>query len=159
MSSKVDLQIDLQTQELKGEICLIKVELEGKISMVQAEIQQVRTDLKGDIEQVRTELKGEIERVNAALKRDIERVNAELGSKVDAYGKRLEQQEFVSRGAIVALVVGVIPVSSNTCFLASGQAGLETRRTSWAKGFRRWVNLNRQNPEPHEHSFPFTAAG
>jgi hypothetical protein len=38
---------------------------------------------------------------------EIEGKIAELSGKMDGYGQRLEQQKFVSRGAVVALVVGI----------------------------------------------------
>ncbi len=78
--------------ELQGEIQQTKTELQAEINTVRAEAQQTKTELQGEIQQTKIELEGKI---------------LELGTKMDGYGKRLEQQEFVSRGATVALVAGV----------------------------------------------------
>jgi hypothetical protein len=76
-----DRKFEAQIADLKSEIRLVKTELHGEIALARAETQQAKTEVEGKI--------------------------AELSGKMDGYGKRLDQQEFVSRGAVVALVVGV----------------------------------------------------
>ncbi len=80
-----DRKLEIQIADLKSEIRLVKTELHAEINLA-------RTELESKIDLSRTELEVKI---------------AEIGGKMDGYGKRLEQQEFVSRGAVVALVVGV----------------------------------------------------
>ncbi len=80
-----DRKFETQIADLKNDVRLVKTELEAKIDLS-------RSELEAKIDLSRTELEVKI---------------AELSGKMDGYGKRLDQQEFVSRGAVLALVVGV----------------------------------------------------
>jgi hypothetical protein len=91
-----DRKLEIQIADLKSEIRLVKTELHAEINLA-------RTELESKIDLSRTELESKIDLSRTELEVKI----AEIGGKMDGYGKRLEQQEFVSRGAVVALVVGV----------------------------------------------------
>ncbi len=95
----LDKKIDVQNAEIKQ----VKTELTGEIKQVKTEltgeIKQVKIELAGEISQVRTELKGEIALAGAETKR--------LEEKIEGFGKRIDQQEFINRGAILALIAGV----------------------------------------------------
>jgi hypothetical protein len=65
-------------------------------------------DKKIDVQN--SELKSEIQRVELSLEKQISLNGAEikrLEEKMDGFGKRLDQQEFISRGAIITLLAGV----------------------------------------------------
>ena len=99
----LDKKLDIQIADLKSEIRLVKTELHAEISLT-------RSELGAEISLTRSELQGEISSARAETrqaKTEVEGKIAELSGKMDGYGKRLDQQEFVSRGAVVALVVGV----------------------------------------------------
>ncbi|MFS8969579.1 hypothetical protein [Synechococcus sp. 'PEA 65AY6A-5F PE A'] len=92
----IDRKLEIQVTEIKSEIRLVKTDLEAKIDLT-------RNDLESKIQGARNELEAKIDLSRSSLEVKI----AELSGKMDGYSKRLDQQEFISRGAIVALVVGV----------------------------------------------------
>ncbi|NJL99364.1 MAG: hypothetical protein HC924_11405 [Synechococcaceae cyanobacterium SM2_3_2] len=112
-----DRKFETQIADLKSEVRLVKTELHAEIKLARAETQQAKTELQGEIalaraetQQAKTELQGEIALARAETqqaKTEVEGKIAEISGKIDGYGKRLDQQEFVSRGAVLALVVGV----------------------------------------------------
>ena len=61
-------------------------------------------EVRGEIKRVEEKLTGEIKRLDTEIKS----VDANLSTKLDGLGKRVENQEFVSRGATVALVGGLV---------------------------------------------------
>ncbi|MCJ2543612.1 hypothetical protein [Thermostichus vulcanus] len=91
-----DRKFETQITELKNEVRLVRIELEAKIDLS-------RSELEAKIDLSRSELEAKIDLSRSELEVKI----AELSGKMDGYSKRLDQQEFVSRGAILALVVGV----------------------------------------------------
>ncbi|MEN9224619.1 MAG: hypothetical protein Q6L60_07030 [Thermostichus sp. HHBFW_bins_43] len=91
-----DRKFEAQITELKNEVRLVRTELEAKIDLS-------RSELEAKIDLSRSELEAKIDLGRSELEVKI----AELSGKMDGYSKRLDQQEFVSRGAILALVVGV----------------------------------------------------
>ncbi|MEN9231687.1 MAG: hypothetical protein Q6L68_12345 [Thermostichus sp. DG02_5_bins_236] len=102
-----DRKFETQITELKTEVRLVRTELEAKIDLsrseLEAKIDLSRSELEAKIDLSRSELEAKIDLSRSELEVKI----AELSAKMDGYGKRLDQQEFVSRGAILALVVGV----------------------------------------------------
>ena len=97
-------------QEIKDLILALDKKLEGidrkleiQVTEIKSEIRLVKTDLEAKIDLTRNELEAKIDLSRSSLEVKI----AELSGKMDGYSKRLDQQEFISRGAIVALVVGV----------------------------------------------------
>ncbi|MEN9231234.1 MAG: hypothetical protein Q6L68_10035 [Thermostichus sp. DG02_5_bins_236] len=94
--TELEAKIDLTQNQLEAQISLTRNELEAQISLT-------RNELEAQISLTRNELESKISLAQTGLEGKI----AELSGKMDGYGKRLDQQEFVSRGAIVALVVGV----------------------------------------------------
>jgi DNA repair exonuclease SbcCD ATPase subunit len=87
-----DRKFEAQIVDLKSEIRLVKTELQAEISLTRSDLHAEINSARAETRQAKTEIEGKI---------------AELSGKMDGYGKRLDQQEFVSRGAVVALVVGV----------------------------------------------------
>ncbi|MCJ2543040.1 hypothetical protein [Thermostichus vulcanus] len=108
VKTELQAEIGLARTELEAKIDLTRNELEAKINLtrneLEAKIDLSRKELEAKIDLSRTELEAKISLAQTGLEGKI----AELSGKMDGYGKRLEQQEFVSRGAIVALVVGVV---------------------------------------------------
>ncbi len=94
---ELDKKIDLQYQRLDQKMEVGFRDLHAQIDGVKAEIKQVETRLEGKIQQVETRLEG-----------DLKRVEEKLTEKIDGLGKRLDFQEFISRGAILTLVGGVL---------------------------------------------------
>ncbi len=103
----IDRKLEIQVTEIKSEIRLVKTDLEAKIDLtrndLESKIQSARNELEAKIDLTRNELEAKIDLSRSSLEVKI----AELSGKMDGYSKRLDQQEFISRGAIVALVVGV----------------------------------------------------
>ncbi len=98
-----DRKFEAQISDLKSEIRLVRTELH-------AEIELTRSELQSEISLSRSELQSEISLSRSETQQakiEVEGKIAEISGKIDGYGKRLDQQEFVSRGAVVALVVGV----------------------------------------------------
>lgn len=87
-----DRKFETQIADLKSEIRLVKTELQAEISLARAELHAEISLARAETQQAKTEIEGKI---------------AEISGKIDGYGKRLDQQEFISRGAVLALVVGV----------------------------------------------------
>ncbi|GAB4213410.1 MAG: hypothetical protein OHK0012_09490 [Synechococcales cyanobacterium] len=109
-----DRKFEMQIADLKSEIRLVKTELQSEINIVRAEAQQIQIQLEAKIDLSHRELEAKIDLSRSELeakidlsRSDLEGKIAELGGKMDGYGKRIDQQEFISRGAILALVVGV----------------------------------------------------
>lgn len=113
-----DQKFETQTTELKSEIRLVKTELHAKIDLTRNELESkvdlARNELESKIDLARNELESKIDLTRNELESKIDLAQsglegkiAELSRKMDGYGKRPDQQEFISRGAIVALVVGV----------------------------------------------------
>ncbi|MEN9202586.1 MAG: hypothetical protein Q6K80_09900 [Thermostichus sp. DG_1_6_bins_120] len=113
-----DRKFETQITDLRNEVRLVRTELEAKIDLsrseLEAKIDLSRRELEAKIDLSRSELEAKIDlsRRELEAKIDLSRSElevkiAELSAKMDGYGKRLDQQEFVSRGAILALVVGV----------------------------------------------------
>jgi septal ring factor EnvC (AmiA/AmiB activator) len=93
----LDKKMDLGFAELNRKI-------DVGLSEVRGEITRVEEKLMGEITRVEEKLTGEIKRLDTEIKS----VEANLSAKLDGLGKRVENQEFVSRGATVALFGGLV---------------------------------------------------
>ena len=70
----------------------IEIKLEDILASIQKDLKEIREDLT-DIKVSQAEIRGEIKT---------------LDEKVTGLGKRLENQEFVNRGILMALVIALI---------------------------------------------------
>ncbi|MEN9271443.1 MAG: hypothetical protein Q6L49_11855, partial [Thermostichales cyanobacterium HHBFW_bins_127] len=61
-------------------------------------------EVRGQVKQVEERLSGEIKRLDTELKS----VETTLAAKLDGLTKRVDSQEFVNRGVIVALAGGLL---------------------------------------------------
>jgi len=96
----LDKKMELSLSELNRKIDVGLTQVRVEIAEVRTEIAEVR----GEIKRVEEKLTGEIKRLDTEIKS----VEANLSAKLDGLGKRVENQEFVSRGATVALVGGLV---------------------------------------------------
>jgi ferritin-like metal-binding protein YciE len=90
-------KVDLSLSDMNRRMEVGFAELNRKIDVGLAEV-------RGEIKRVEEKLTGEINRLDTEIKS----VEANLSAKLDGLGKRVENQEFVSRGATVALVGGLV---------------------------------------------------
>jgi len=98
--SDLNRKIDVGLTQVRVEIAEVRTE----IAEVRGEIKRVEEKLTGEITRVDEKLTGEIKRLDTEIKS----VEVNLSAKLDGLGKRVENQEFVSRGATVALVGGLV---------------------------------------------------
>lgn len=89
-------QVRLEAQ-LKGDIKSLDEKLSGQIKNVDER-------LSGQIKNVDERLSGQIKNVDEKLSGKINTLDV----KIEGFGKRLENQEFVNRGILVALVVAIL---------------------------------------------------
>lgn len=88
----IDRKIDTRFNELDKKIDTRFYELDKKIDTQYHELDKRIDGLDKKIDVQITEVKAEIRR---------------LEEKIDGFGKRIDQQEFINRGAILALIAGV----------------------------------------------------
>jgi uncharacterized protein (DUF3084 family) len=92
ITRKLDtLQKDLNDSRLETKVA---------IQELKSEINESRLENKVAIEELKTETKVAIQELKGGIK--------SLDEKVNGLGKRLENQEFVNRGILVALVVAIV---------------------------------------------------
>jgi len=97
-------KVDLSLSDMNRRMEVGFAELNRKIDVGLAEV-------RGEITRVEEKLTGEIKRLDTEIKVvqvEVKSVEANLSAKLDGLGKRVENQEFVSRGATVALVGGLV---------------------------------------------------
>ncbi|GAB4218016.1 MAG: hypothetical protein OHK0012_24950 [Synechococcales cyanobacterium] len=87
-------------QDLKELILSLDKKMELSLSELNRKIDVGLAEVRVEIAEVR----GEIKR----LETEIRSVETNLSAKLDGLGKRVENQEFVSRGATLALVGGLV---------------------------------------------------
>jgi phage host-nuclease inhibitor protein Gam len=102
--SDMNRRMEVGFAELNRKIDVGLAEVRTEIAEVRGEIKRVEEKLTGEITRVDEKLTGEIKRLDTEIKS----VEANLSAKLDGLGKRVENQEFVSRGATVALVGGLV---------------------------------------------------
>jgi len=90
-------KVDLSLSDMNRRMEVGFAELNRKIDVGLAEV-------RGEIKRAEEKLTGEINRLDTEIKS----VETNLSAKLDGLGKRVENQEFVSRGATVALVGGLV---------------------------------------------------
>jgi chromosome segregation ATPase len=96
---------------IESDLKEILTRLEQKIDTVQKDVSELKlsttrmeVELKGELKTLDASLKGEIKSLDASLKGEIK----SLDEKVVGFGKRLENQEFVSRGILLSLVIAIL---------------------------------------------------
>ncbi|MGY2794757.1 hypothetical protein ACVWVQ_001827, partial [Thermostichus sp. MS-CIW-36] len=68
----------------------------------------IEAQLNERINSVEVKLTEKIDGIEAQLNERINGMEGKLSEKMDGIGKRLDNQEFISRGAIITLVGGVL---------------------------------------------------
>jgi len=94
-------------QEIKDLILALDKKLELSLSELNRKIDVGLSEVRVEIAEVRIEIaevRGDIKR----LETEIKSVETNLSVKLDGLSKRVENQEFVSRGATLALVGGLV---------------------------------------------------
>jgi phage host-nuclease inhibitor protein Gam len=78
----------------------VLAEINRKLDTLQKDVNDSRLETKVAIQELRTETKVASQELKGEIK--------SLDEKVNGLGKRLENQEFVNRGILVALVVAIV---------------------------------------------------
>ncbi|MEB3192985.1 MAG: hypothetical protein VKL42_21795 [Snowella sp.] len=81
----------------------IEVKLEDVLAKIDSRLEHIENGLM-DLKISQVEIKGEIKALDEKLSGQIKT----LDEKVTGIGKRLENQEFLNRGVLVALIVALI---------------------------------------------------
>jgi predicted nucleic acid-binding Zn-ribbon protein len=81
----------------------VEIKLEDILVSIQKDLKEIRDDLT-DLKVSQAEIKGEIKTLDEKLSGQIKT----LDEKVTGIGKRLENQEFLNRGILAALIVALI---------------------------------------------------
>jgi len=81
----------------------VEIKLEDILISIQKDLKEIRDDLT-DLKVSQAEIKGEIKTLDEKLSGQIKT----LDEKVTGIGKRLENQEFLNRGILAALIVALI---------------------------------------------------
>ncbi|NJK48981.1 hypothetical protein HC931_13085 [Candidatus Gracilibacteria bacterium] len=96
---------------IESDLKEILTRLEQKIDNVQKDVSDLKlsttkmeVEIKGEIKTLEASLRGEIKALESSLRGEIKT----LDEKVTGFGKRLENQEFVSRGILVSLVIAIL---------------------------------------------------
>jgi cobalamin biosynthesis protein CobT len=97
---KVDLSLSDMNRLMEVGFAELNRKIDVGLSEVRGEITRVEEKLTGEIKRLDTEIK--------VVQVEVKSVEANLSAKLDGLGKRVENQEFVSRGATVALVGGLV---------------------------------------------------
>ena len=100
-----------EIKELKDLIITFRDDIKAEIKDIKLDIKDIQTDIKrieigqaeirGDIKALDEKLTGQIKALDERLTGEIKTVNANL----NGLGKRLENQEFLSRSVVVGLVL------------------------------------------------------
>jgi hypothetical protein len=86
--------------QITTDLASVLEQINQKLDTLQKEVSDFRTETNVAI----TSLKGDIKALDERLTGEIKTVNA----KVEGLGKRLENQEFISRGVLIALIVAIL---------------------------------------------------
>ena len=81
----------------------VEIKLEDILVSIQKDLKEIRDDLT-DLKVSQAEIKGEIKTLDEKLSGQVKT----LDEKVTGIGKRLENQEFLNRGVLAALIVALI---------------------------------------------------
>jgi Skp family chaperone for outer membrane proteins len=81
----------------------VEIKLEDIFVSIQKDLKKIRDDLT-DLKVSQAEIKGEIKTLDEKLSGQVKT----LDEKVTGIGKRLENQEFLNRGILAALIVALI---------------------------------------------------
>ena len=81
----------------------VEIKLEDILVSIQKDLKEIRDDLT-DLKVSQAEIKGEIKTLDEKLSGQVKA----LDEKVTGIGKRLENQEFLNRGILAALIVALI---------------------------------------------------
>jgi hypothetical protein len=81
----------------------VEIKLEDILVGIQKDLKEIRDDLT-DLKVSQAEIKGEIKTLDEKLSGQVKT----LDEKVTGIGKRLENQEFLNRGILAALIVALI---------------------------------------------------
>ena len=81
----------------------VEIKLEDILINIQKDLKEIRDDLT-DLKVSQAEIKGEIKTLDEKLSGQVKT----LDEKVTGIGKRLENQEFLNRGILAALIVALI---------------------------------------------------
>jgi chromosome segregation ATPase len=82
---------------------IVETKLEDVLVSIQKDLKEIRDDLT-DIKVSQAEIRGEVKTLDEKLSGQIKT----LDEKVTGIGKRLENQEFVNRGILTALIIALI---------------------------------------------------
>ncbi|MEN9223727.1 MAG: hypothetical protein Q6M04_14930 [Thermostichus sp. BF3_bins_97] len=103
------------------------LQLQSELQEVRAEVRQVETKLTGEIQRLEERVDGieakltvKIDGVESTLTEKINTVEEKLIAKIDGLSKRMDFQEFISRGAIITLVGGSITGFVKYLFFSDG---------------------------------------
>ena len=91
-------------KELKDLIIAFREDIKTDIEDIKADINRIeigQVEIKGDIKALEERVTGQVKALDERLTGEIKTVNA----KLDGLGKRLENQEFLSRSVVVGLVL------------------------------------------------------
>jgi chromosome segregation ATPase len=81
----------------------IETDLKEILGSIQGELKEIRKDL-GEMRVAQADLRTEMRVAQADLRGDIKA----LDEKVTGLGKRIENQEFLNRGVLTALIVALV---------------------------------------------------
>jgi hypothetical protein len=81
----------------------VEIKLEDILVSIQKDLKEIRDDLT-DLKVSQAEIKGEIKTLDEKLSGQVKT----LDEKVTGIGKRLENQEFLNRGVLAALIIALI---------------------------------------------------
>ena len=92
----------------------VEIKLEDILVGIQKDLKDIREDLT-DLKVSQVEIKGEIKALDEKLSGQVKNLDEKLSGqgktldeKVTGIGKRLENQEFLNRGILAALIVALI---------------------------------------------------
>lgn len=113
--SNTPLRVSYSLEEVLARIEERLIDLQKDVTDIKIGQARLETELKGDIKALDERLSGQIKSVDERLSGQITNVDEKLSgkintldAKVEGFGKRLENQEFVDRGILVALVVAIL---------------------------------------------------
>jgi hypothetical protein len=103
LDRKFETQLAALDRKLDVQLAALDKKLDVQLGALDKKIDIQFLEVRSEIKEVRSAVK----EVEIKLKEEIRRIEEKLSEKMDGLGKRLDQQEFISRGAIVTLVAGI----------------------------------------------------
>lgn len=108
--------------KIETDLVQILTEINQKLNNLQNDVTDIKVrqvrweaELKGDIKNLDDKLSGQIKNLDEKLTGEIKTIEIRLTgevktleAKVDGIGKRLDNQEFTSRGILIGLIVAII---------------------------------------------------